>query len=433
MDCFRRGGPFSAILLDIMMPRRNGFDTLREIRQINPDVPVLMLSGMSQPNSVVQAMRSGATDFLAKPISHADLADAIRKATELSHSAIRHPDRLAALSPEMFIGSSPDMVEVAQLLPRIAPSDVPVLIQGETGTGKEVIARQVHALSHGASRPFVKLNCAAIPAELIESELFGYDRGAFTGAFQRKPGLFELAHGGTMFLDEIGDMDIQLQPKLLQVLQDGEFRRVGGKQSIRVDVRVVAATHRNLEQAVDQNLFRKDLFYRLVGFTLFLPPLRDRREDIVPMADFLLNRHSGTSFPPVEITSALRKVLEDYDWPGNVRQLETIMKKYLVLRDPNHIIEELARAAARAPVVPALLPGLSPGPSAQAKDFDVENSASVLECVAKARDQAETQAILNVLKTTKWNRKQAAALLNIDYKALLYKIKKLEINDQPAA
>ena len=232
----RAGVTAAAVLLDIMMPNKDGFETLREIRQIDNDVPVIMLSGMSSPLNVVQAMKIGATDFLAKPVDHADLARAIDHAISSKGTPKIEVVKEVLVSPEteMFFGTNPLMRALRQCLPRVASSDVPILIQGETGTGKEVLARQVHALSPRTGGPFVKLNCAAVPSELLESELFGYERGAFTGATQRKLGVFEMADGGTILLDEIGDMDIRLQAKLLQVLQDQEFRRLGGTETIRV-------------------------------------------------------------------------------------------------------------------------------------------------------------------------------------------------------
>ncbi len=252
-----------------MMPNKDGWETLRDIRSMSMDVPVIMLSGMSSPLNVVQAIKSGATDFLAKPVDHKDLIRAIDQALKSKEEQTELPQEV---SPDwgqgLFWGRNPTMSALRSCLPKVAASNVPVLIQGETGTGKEVLARQLHRLSPRAGMPFVKLNCAAVPSELIESELFGYERGAFTGAIQKKPGVFELADEGTIFLDEIGDMDIRLQAKLLQVLQDQEFRRLGGTEIIRVRIRVIAATHRDLLDAIRDRTFREDLYYRINVFTL---------------------------------------------------------------------------------------------------------------------------------------------------------------------
>ena len=316
---------------------------------------------------------------------------------------------------DIFCGSDLRMTELLTLLPKVSACDVPVLIQGETGTGKEVLARQIHALSPRADKPFVKLNCAAVPPELAESELFGHERGAFTGAIQRKLGIFEMADGGTVMLDEIGDMEFRLQAKLLQVLQDQEFRRVGGTEIVRVNVRVVSATHRDLRQAGQDSRFRQDLFYRLNGFTLTMPSLRDRRHDIPSMAEFLFRRHFGNQ-SAMPISERLTHAMMQHDWPGNVRELEMVVRKLGVLRDPDYVAAELAPAFQMT--YDDGLADCSPIPA----------KASILENASRAKDEAEAQAIRSALASTRWNRKQAASLLQLDYKALLYKMKKLSID-----
>jgi two-component system response regulator AtoC len=429
VNYLRAGRAASAVLLDIMMPNKDGWETLHEIHSMNVDVPVIMLSGMTSPLNVVQAIKTGATDFLAKPVDHEDLHRAIDQALKSKQDQPQSAQELSMdLVQGVFWGRNPTMSVLRSCLPRVAASNVPVLIQGETGSGKEVLARQLHGLSPRAGSPFVKLNCAAVPSELIESELFGYERGAFTGAMQKKLGVFELADGGTIFLDEIGDMDIRLQAKLLQVLQDQEFRRLGGTEVIRVDVRVIAATHRDLLEAIHDRTFREDLYYRLNVFTLTLPPLRERKEDILDLAEFLIVRHSSSGVPTVTMTSLLKTALLAFPWPGNIRQLENIIRKLTVLRDPYQIVLELETIGSR-----------------QNKDFaspsEQENGlvprkratpapSSVLEEATRAKDEVETVAILNALHCSRWNRKQAAALLKIDYKALLYKMKKLSIEER---
>src|SRR6266404_1360058 len=263
----REGHKISLVLLDIMMPRKDGLETLRDIRRTDPDLPIIMLSGASSPLKVVEAMKSGATDFIPKPVSHEDLHDAIEKALGVEvpvngHAARPLNGRPLADADSRFSGAL-RIKAIDPLLRQIGPSEVPILIQGETGVGKEVIARQLCAQSPRAHQPFLKLNCAALPSELVESELFGYERGAFTGAFKNKPGMFEMADGGTILLDKIGDMEFRLQAKLLQVLQDHEFQRLGGKETVRVDVRVIAATHNDLEKSIAEGKFRQELFYRL--------------------------------------------------------------------------------------------------------------------------------------------------------------------------
>ena len=423
----RAGLPAAAILLDIIMPNKDGFETLHEIRQISEDVPVIMLSGLSSPMNVVQAIKSGATDFLAKPVDHEDLVRAIERAVQIDSSE-REPSQHAA-GGQMFFGNHPAMSELKASLPKVAKSDVPVLIQGETGTGKEVLARELHAMSNRADRPFVKLNCAAVPSDLMESELFGYERGAFTGAFERKLGLFELADGGTILLDEIGDMDIRLQAKFLQVLQDHEFRRLGGKNNVRVHVRVIAATHQNLQEAIRNNKFREDLFYRLNVFTLDMPPLRERQDDILSITEFLIQKHSSRQAPPFVLTPRLKEALLAFQWPGNIRQLENIVRKLLVMREPEVIVSELEAIASGGKI--QLAPRSDHGLAISLPRKKVNSDpASRLEGALLAKEQAEVDAILEALQSTRWNRKQAAARLNIEYKALLYKMKKLSIEER---
>jgi two-component system response regulator AtoC len=270
-----------------------------------------------------------------------------------------------------------------------------------------------------------------LPSELVESELFGYERGAFTGAFQKKPGMFELADGGTILLDEIGDMDFKLQAKLLQVLQDQEFQRLGGKETIHVDVRVIAATHCDLERAIMDGRFREDLFYRLNVVTIRIPPLRERQDEIVAMAEFLVKKHAQPGTAPPPITPALHQALVAHSWPGNIRELENVMRKYLVVRDTETIIEDLrSRALRRTASAGQQIQVKTAAAGASAGTYYEEEAAPpILARVNRAKEQAETDAILAALSSTRWNRKQAAELLNIDYKALLYKMKKLSIEN----
>jgi len=365
---------------------------------------------------------------------------------------------------------------------QVGASDVPVLMRGETGVGKEIFARKLHERSKRAGRPFLKLNCAALPSELIESELFGYERGAFTGAFKNTPGKFEMANNGTILLDEIGDMDFKLQAKLLQVLQDREFLRLGAKDASRVDVRVMAATHCDLEKAIIEKRFREDLYYRLNIIEIHIPPLRDRRDEIISLAEFFLRKYSPADNAP-ELPSAVRQALVEYDWPGNVRELENVMRKFLVFRNMDLIVDDLQRKRRRSRPTPisastTVLPAedlaqevtpvldrldsapverehspellrmtdgvmelrvkavefkqeqVSPAPSFEPCVEDQPEQPSVLAKVDRARREAETQAIVAALNATLWNRKRAASLLNIDYKALLYKMKKLGIGEK---
>jgi two-component system, NtrC family, response regulator AtoC len=440
----------SLVLMDIMMPRKDGMDTLHELRQMDSTLPVIMVSGASSPWHIVESMRNGAADFLPKPVSHDDLAKSIERAI----AGRPVPVPLAPFvsqaqdSDELVLRSSwSDKIE--KFLNQVANSDVPVLLQGETGVGKEILAHKLHARSPRARKPFLKLNCAALPSELVESELFGYERGAFTGALKNNPGKFEMANGGTILLDEIGDMDFKLQAKLLQVLQDKEFLRLGAREVCRVDVRVMAATHQDLESAIAEGRFREDLYYRLDIIQIRIPPLRERRDEVLPLAAHFVRKYSTEPSPP-EIPRALRQALVSHSWPGNVRELENVMRKYLVLGDAGLIIRELGlrgsaktcvsmHQAAAEPLPASVEPTIvsrnqteSPTASLPFADCLASEPDSILSKVDAARRQAESEAILNSLNACLWNRKEAAAFLKIDYKALLYKMKKLGIGEKTA-
>jgi two-component system, NtrC family, response regulator AtoC len=421
----------SAVVLDLLLPASDGTETLEAIHSVAPGLPVIMISGAATTGNVVAAMRSGAADFLSKPVSVEELEIALIKALEIRggpSASLPAPSR----TTELFIGETPRMQELASLLTPVGMSEVPVLIQGETGCGKEVVARELHARSPRAHQAFLKLNCAALPSELVESELFGYERGAFTGAFQKKSGMFEMADGGTILLDEIGDMDVRLQAKLLQVLQDHEFHRLGGKVLIKVNVRLLAATHRDLEHAIVTGSFREDLYYRLNVMSISLPPLRERKQDVCSLAEYLLRKHCPAGAAPPDLPVELQHALTAYQWPGNVRELENVMRRYLVLRDPGVIVRELYTKSARGALRSSRMNGKAPmpGPLAAETDETVEPAEPVLEHVTRAKQQAEAEAILAALHSTRWNRKRAATLLKIDYKALLYRMRKLNVRDE---
>jgi two-component system response regulator AtoC len=387
-------------------------------------------------------MKLGATDYLPKPFDPAELDLVLRRALE--GTARRAPRTTPAPEPEPEGGPMPllsgAMERVRALVERIADTDVPVLLIGESGVGKDVIARRIHATSRRAERPFVKINCAALPGELLESELFGHEKGAFTGAHAEKPGKFELAHQGTIFLDEIGEMDPRLQAKLLQVLQDEEFYRVGGKRSVRVDARVVVATNRDLEAAIREGTFREDLFYRLDVVTIRVPPLRERKEEIAPLVRHFVEKYrrryrTGLEEIPPEVMERFHA----YDWPGNIRELENLVRRLVVLRDPAMVLGDLGPSVRAVPLAPTVPTALVNGavnralPEGLPLAAALPEDAPLKDVARRAARLAEREAILRALMRTGWNKRKAAKRLQVSYKALLYKIKDCGIVDPRAA
>ena len=432
----------AAVILDMVFPgAMNGLEALATFKKIDRDVPVIVLSGQGATATVVQAMKLGAADFVSKPFERADLdaplANALRH-RQLSQDVATIRQQLEADNRHSWlVGGSERMADVRDMIDRVADTDVTVLIRGESGTGKELVARALAASSPRRDKPFVKVNCAALPTELLESELFGFERGAFTGAVQHKPGKFEFAHQGTLFLDEIGDLNLPLQSKLLQVLQDGEFARLGGRRDVRVDVRVIAATNRDLDRAVAEGQFREDLYFRLNVVSINLPPLRERREEIPVLVDYFLKKYSVEYRKRcIDISPEATRLLMDYDWPGNVRELENLIKRAVVLGGDSAIRKEIAHNMARhhqPPVVPpqpAVPPSAlgnpqspPPPPPAAPPPAPEQGSYSLKDISRSAAREAERELILKMLQQTRWNRKETAALLGISYKALLYKIK----------
>jgi two-component system response regulator AtoC len=423
-----------AVLLDLVIPEPDGFEVLRRLRERDPGVPVIVMSGLSEAESVVRAMKLGATDYLPKPFEVHELDLVLRRALEWPGRRTRDRDLAPLRPPPTEADGEADpaptlsgaMERVWAMADRIADTDVPVLLVGESGVGKDVVARRIHATSRRAERPFVKINCAALPAELLESELFGHEKGAFTGAHAEKPGKFELAHQGSIFLDEIGEMDPRLQAKLLQVLQDEEFYRVGGKRSVRVDARVLVATNRNLEAALRQGTFREDLFYRLNVVTIRVPPLRERKEEIGPLVRHFVTKYRNRYQGGLEqVPPDVMERFHAYDWPGNVRELENLVRRLVVLRDPAMVLGELT-----------IPPRTPPGPNAVVNTVrqgtlhsTLPEDAPLKDVARRAARIAEREAILRALVRTGWNKRKAAKRLQISYKALLYKIKDCEIVD----
>jgi two-component system response regulator AtoC len=414
------------ITLDVVLPGMDGLETLKQLKQRLPDVPVIMLSGHGQARTIVEAMKLGASDFLRKPFELEELELAFQKALEkraLRAEVEQLRGRTRRESEMMILGGDNEkMREVREIIEQVADTDITVLIRGESGTGKELVARTIFQLSGRRDRPFVKVNCAALPSELLESELFGFEKGAFTGAQRRKLGKFEYANHGTIFLDEISEMHPNLQAKLLQVLQDGEFSRLGGESDVRVDARIIAATNRNLEQAVSEGQFREDLYYRLNVVTVQLPPLRDRRDAIPLLVDHFLRKYNEQYRKEVkQLAPDTMAVFMRYQWPGNVRELENMVKRMVVLENEQAVLEELSlrdasRSNGREGQAGLDLEGLD-AELAQGREID-------LKAIAKRAAQlAEKRVIERVLAQTRWNRKEAAERLQISYKALLYKMK----------
>lgn len=394
----------------------NALGLLAKTRASKPLLPIIMLACSAELKEVVVATRMGATDVVLKPFRKSEIDFSIDQ-------CLKQPDRQAADEDiteivldenTSFVRSSKRMREIESQCTLVSRADIPVLILGESGTGKEVTAMLIHKRSARSQRSFLKVNCAAMPADLLESELFGYEQGAFTGAIKSKPGKFEICNNGTIFLDEIGEMPPALQAKLLQVLQDGSFSRLGSRTSVKVDVRVIAATNIDIKAAIAQKSFREDLYYRLNGFTVRMPPLRDRVEEIPILSQHFMRKVSKKyGCAPLPISPALMQALTRYSWPGNLRELENTIKRYLVLGDEQSITEEL-----------------NPLPNTGFLSIypeDTGGSGNLKSLVRSLKGNAEALAIAQSLEGTGWNRKAAASDLQISYKALLYKIKQYNL------
>ncbi len=413
LERIQKGMDPELVLLDVLMPGIDGLEALEQIRQLKPSAKVVMLSCVSDTKKVVQAMKLGAHDYLTKPFQKAELDAVIDQC--LGRNQQNHPGEIEELENDVFfVAASPAMRKLRSQAALVANVDIPVLMLGESGTGKEVMARLIHKLSPRAHRTFLKVNCAAVPGDLLESELFGYEAGAFTGATHPKPGKFELCNKGTILLDEIGEMPPLLQAKLLHVLQDQQFSRLGSRSVIKVDVRILAATNINIPEALASKRLREDLYYRLNAFTLQIPPLRERKEEIpVLLKHFMTHMAERYARPPLPLSPTLLQACMNYSWPGNLRELNNFVKRYLVLADEQLAIQELRPSVNAAGVL-----------------FDDDGPAETggLKSLARsAKDEAEAEAIAKALDETNWNRKQAAVLLKISYKALLYKIRQYGI------
>jgi DNA-binding NtrC family response regulator len=402
------------VLSDLKLPKKDGIAVLKAVKAESPLAPVIMMTAFGTVETAVAAMKEGAFDFITKPFDTDHLLLLIKRALEnqrLVTENILLKDELAGkLGMPRIIGKSHAITEVAQKVQKVAPAKTTVLLLGESGTGKELFARAVHNLGGRREYPFVPINCAAIPRELLETELFGHEKGSFTGAEARKIGKFELADKGTIFLDEIAEMDMALQAKILRVIQEGEIERVGGIKAIKIDVRIVAASNKDLEKAVEEKLFREDLFYRLNVFPVMIPPLRDRKEDIPLLVEYFIGKYCRELKSSVnEISSDAMEVLMTYPWKGNVRELENCIERALILCDGDTILEEHIVLKRQMGVEHALR--------------NLPMSGALEEVSREAIRIAETQRISNALKETKGNKSRAAELLQVSYKTLLTKIK----------
>jgi two-component system response regulator AtoC len=463
------GDPPDIVLLDVMMPGMNGLETLRALKSAKPDMQVIMLSGREQAATIVEAVRLGAADYVVKPDDPEGLGEialdaAIKNAIEKTRLVTEITELRRQLTDDqdrafLFWGDTPEMQTIAQVIEQVSDSDVTVLIRGESGVGKELVARAIHQRSSRKDRPFVKVNCAALPAELLESELFGHEKGAFTGAATTRIGKFEQADTGTIFLDEIGEMKAALQAKLLHVLQDGQFTKLGSNKSVDVDVRIVAATNRDLELMMINGEFREDLYYRLKVIEVTVPPLRERRSEITNLTGFFIDRYARRYNRPVrQLSDELAALFQSYDWPGNIRELENMIKRIVILQDETLVVREMTRvgrphaAYAVAGVgagvgasahggAPAGAPAAAPRPPLPeatddadeellvAEEASAPSTGSRLADVAKSASiKAERALIEETLNSVHWNRRRAAEQLGVSYKTLLNKIKECGIS-----
>lgn len=415
-----RSCQFALILTDMKLPQKSGLEVLQAAREHAPNVPVVIMTAYGSIEEAVKAMKDGAYDFIQKPLDLAHLMLLLRRAIsqqQLQREIVLLKEEFAArYGFPRIIGEHESMRKVAAALQRIAPTDTTALLLGESGTGKELFARALHQLSPRAGAPFVAINCAAIPEGLVETELFGHEKGAFTGASARKLGKFELAHHGTIFLDEIGEIPPAVQAKILRVLEERAFERVGGVQTVEVDVRIVAATNRDLEAATRQKQFREDLYFRLANFPILIPPLRERGEDVIALAEgFLANFSREFKKPPRKLGAEVAAVLRAYRWPGNVRELQNAMERAVILSE-----SETIRAA------DLQLRDVRPAAAAVAQELDLppefDWSGPMSEVVERAGLLVERRLLLQALEECRWNKQKAAERLQIPYKRLLARV-----------
>lgn len=415
-----RSNQFSLILTDLKVPDLNGLEILQAARDIAPQTPVVIMTAYGSIEDAVRAIKEGAYDFIQKPLNLGHLILLLRRAIEqrqLQRENILLREEFAArYGFPKIVGEHESMKRVGAALQRIAPTDTTVLLLGESGTGKELFARALHRLSPRADEAFVAINCAAIPETLVETELFGHEKGAFTGANARKLGKFELAHRGTIFLDEIGEIPLPVQSKILRVLEERAFERVGGVQTIQVDVRIVAATNRDLEQATLDKQFRQDLYFRLAAFPIAIPPLRERGDDVLALADgFTAQFCRELKKPGLRLSESVRAALRSYSWPGNVRELQNAIERAVILADGEELVaSDLQLRDMRSSPLPA---------SVSARlDEDFDWSGGLNDVTERISRMVEHRLLRDALEECRWNKMRAAEKLQISYKSLLTKI-----------
>jgi two-component system response regulator AtoC len=456
LEAFERERP-SCVILDIFLPDGSGIDLIKPMRAASLSIPIIMVSGQSEVDEVVRAMKEGASDYVKKPFQGEELLLKMQMVLDASSAKVELQELRTKSRPEeeynLLFGMSDRMIKVQAVLDQVAGTDITVLVTGESGTGKELVAKAIHKASERAKDPFVKVNCAALPRELLESELFGFEKGAFTGAHRRKFGRFEMAQNGTIFLDEISEMHLDLQSKLLHVLQEKQFFRIGGEREVKANCRILCATNKNLERMVEEGKFRRDLFYRVNVVNIVVPPLRDRKDDIPILVDYFLNRYCQMyNREALKVSPRLMEMFLNYTWQGNVRELENNVKRLIILGNEAQLIAEFQRKRengqygalpedwppAESPPVRRSRAGgrdssqassSGEGENGGGKDSATLSGKATLKEVSKiAQRNAEKELIEKVLAQTRWNRRKAAQILDISYKALLYKIKDCGLN-----
>ncbi|MCK4607768.1 MAG: sigma-54-dependent Fis family transcriptional regulator [candidate division Zixibacteria bacterium] len=411
-----RNKSYDLVVTDLKMPDVDGLQVLDGVKEVDENTSVIVMTAYGTIEDAVAAMKKGAYDFITKPFDTEYLCVLVNRALEnrrlIAENSLLREELFAVDGFQNIIGKTPRMVEICKLIQKVAGSDASVLLHGETGTGKELFAKSIHMLSPRRDRPFIAINCAAIPGELLENELFGSEKGAFTGAHARKMGKFEIANSGTVFLDEIGDMDIALQAKLLRVLQQKNFERLGGTKTVDVDVRIIAASNMDLNEMIGSKRFREDLYYRLSVFPINIPPLRERPEDIRDLADHFIVRYTREmKKPPKTLAREAIGLLEKYHWPGNVRELENTIERAVILAEgkkitPDHLAIRLKRT----------------------DEIQLREGAGLKEIGAHAQMRAEKSAIIRVLKQVHNNKRKCSRILKIDYTTLFDKLKKYKID-----